>query len=665
MDIINISNQPDVEVVYNSGRIKFFTIPQMLEYFEEKEYDITEEELHNSIDELIDIGYLENHLLDSEDRILKAKDNLTWPDFNDIDHQLKKEILLLMVENPKALFILQKTQSGKTKICANMIKSASENKNIKNVTLFISLNDKALISQSSDGIQNVCDSNKVKIFVLSSDSKIEFETIKIYIDAWAMDITGDYKMPVIIALANQVQSKKLLALIEHIDNRVIEFNYPLRIQPIIDEADSTYPIFRNTSIRKRDGSFYTFADYINSPTCKKSLHEIAFVTATEGEILDEAFPECANAHMHYIEMDENDKRNYRSMNSPDTKIKIVKHPVKMSNNIYAMGIIKQNLEYFKSDIPGTTEKRKVIVRSNIRRCDQVKIAKSLNDYGFVTMVFNMNGIILYQPGKAPIKYKIKRRRCSDILYFIYKYNKLENTPLFIIGNKKVDRGIGFHAIPRIMDPEAPYIEYDGERIAIDGIDGLIFSDMILGHVTDPYDATQKAGRLSGIIAQCPNYHGLTYWTDESTERKIKNHLIMVDSLKDMYGCSAIQAVTHAKENIPKEVNENDKYTRDISPPFTTQTENEIFAKEHGAKRATKYARDENGFAKCSTETNCVQTLENIIKLAETGNKGSNMPQPLKNLKVGEYMCRRYVCYEDITDVTTERYLTIWVRRDIE
>jgi len=665
MDTANLYNQTDVEVVYNSGRIKFYTTDQIYEHFEEKEYDITEEEIINTIDDLLDIGYLETHVLNDEIRILKSKDNLTWPDFQHFDNQKKVEILLLMVENPKASFILQKTQSGKTKICANLIKLASENKNIKNVTLFISLNDKALISQSSDGIQNVCDSNKVKIFVLSSDSKIEFETIKIYIDAWAMDITGDYKMPVIIALANQLQSKKLLALIEHIDNRVIEFNSPLRIQPIIDEADSTYPIFRKTSIRKRDGSIYTFADYINSPTCKKSLHEIAFVTATEGEILDEAFPECANAHMHYIEMDENDKRNYRSMNSPDTKIKIVKHPVKMSNNMYASNIVKENLEYFKSDIPGTTEKRKVIVRSNIRRNDQVKLAKSLNDYGFASMVFNMDGIILYQQEKAPIKYKIKHRRCSDMLYFIYKHNKLENTPLFIIGNRKVDRGIGFHAIPRIINPETPYIEYDGERIAIDGIDGLIFSDMILGRVSDPYDATQKAGRLSGIIAQCPNYHGLTYWTDESTERKIKNHLIMIDSLKDMYGCSAIQAVTHAKEKIEKEVNENDKYTRDISPPFTTQAENEIFAKEYGAKRATKYARDENGFAKCSTEINCVQTLENIEKLAETGNKGSNMPQPLKNLKVGEYMCRRYVCYEDITDVTTERYLTIWVRRDIE
>ncbi len=99
--------------------------------------------------------------------------------------------------------------------------------------------------------------------------------------------------------------------------------------------------------------------------------------------------------------------------------------------------------------------------------------------------------------------------------------------------------------------------------------------------------------------------------------------------------------------------------------FTTYDENEIFAKKIGAKRNTTYDTNEQGFKMCSSSTKKVHTTNELITFFHKATDGSNMDKKLSDVKLNEYAYRRYVCYDDITDISTEKYMTIWFKRILE
>ena len=99
--------------------------------------------------------------------------------------------------------------------------------------------------------------------------------------------------------------------------------------------------------------------------------------------------------------------------------------------------------------------------------------------------------------------------------------------------------------------------------------------------------------------------------------------------------------------------------------FDTQAENEAFAKKFGQTRTSRYAVNEDGFKMCTITTLKVQSLDDIINIATNSKEGSNMNKGLSSLKVGEYAHRRYVCYRNTDDPTTECFVTIWVKRLLE
>jgi hypothetical protein len=96
--------------------------------------------------------------------------------------------------------------------------------------------------------------------------------------------------------------------------------------------------------------------------------------------------------------------------------------------------------------------------------------------------------------------------------------------------------------------------------------------------------------------------------------------------------------------------------------FVTQAENESYAKELGAKRISKYDTDDNGYKMCSTTSRRVHTLEEILKFTTNAKLGSNLDKKLSELQIGEYAYRRYVCYRDVSDISSECFVTIWVKR---
>ena len=181
------------------------------------EYDV--EVVLNALDELETIALVERNVNLCDDTVsFGARHGLKWSEFHQIDDPLKKTILLMLVENPKTFFVLQNTQSGKMRICALEINKWAEHTDIKTVAFFITQNDRTLTDQSVDGLSKICEN--CELFTLSSNSKQSFEEIKRAIDAYAADTEGDYKMPVIAALANDTQNKKILKLMSHILRKV-------------------------------------------------------------------------------------------------------------------------------------------------------------------------------------------------------------------------------------------------------------------------------------------------------------------------------------------------------------------------------------------------------------------------------------------------------------
>jgi hypothetical protein len=258
----------------------------------------------------------------------------------------------------------------------------------------------------------------------------------------------------------------------------------------------------------------------------EALHRIGFVSATEGDLLDEDYPECANAYLYPVDPEYANNPNYRAAHHPESEFRVEKMPVKMSNNVYAEKLIQENLEYFTSPVEGTNYFRKIIINSNAKATDMTSMARFANSVGMNAMVFNMYGVKTYIPGAPVQTFRIKGKRFSNLLFEIYKTLNLENKPLIIIGRRKVDRGLGFHNAPP------------------DGSEGLIWTDIILGRIEDTNTAVQKAGRLAGIIGHCPQYYRkCTYWTDERTQRDILRHNTKVDEANKETGCTALQAVT--------------------------------------------------------------------------------------------------------------------------
>ena len=373
------------------------------------------------------------------------------------------------------------------------------------------------------------------IFLLSSNSGDNIASITNKIDSYA--VFGG-KMPVIVALNNTKQIDKIITLMKHIRNRMLNGCSTLRYGIVFDEADKIYP-----PVRER------FSDYLVKDN--SVLHRLGFVTATEGDLMDEEYPECSNAFMHPVPLGNPD---YRAIHTQDAIIKHVVHRSGVGNDAYAEAIITdpKNKSYFSNQIElknGSMGFRKVIVNGGAKCTSMEAFALRRIAEGSYAITVNLRGVVVYRQGYEKKKYSAKGVRFSQLLFKIYKELGLHDKPLFIIGRRKVDRGLGFHYTPR------------------DGSEGLVWTDMILGRVDDKSTAIQKAGRLAGVVVHCPQYSGsLTWWTDEKTASIVCRHNEVVDSANSKKGCSALQALVRADVEVPK------------TPPV--ETNNDILISEY-------------------------------------------------------------------------------------
>lgn len=619
-------------------------IDQLCEEFMDEDM-IDEYHVRLHLDELVEIGTLVRGYHE-DDIMYSACIGVNWSDIHMIDNKYKKTILLLLIKNPTTFFVLQQAQSGKMKICASEMKQWSLNPTIKPVAIFITQNDRTLADQSADGIRSICGALNTELFVLSSSSKTSLSDVTRYIDAYE-NPTRNYKMPVIVVLANPNQHKKVMEVLDHILTVVRDHNSVLRYGLIFDEADDTYPKLRNVSVRLSNGNNVSYLTYINEEV---ALHRLGFVTATEGSLLDEDYPECANAYLYPVEIDETQRANFRGFHSEDTIIKIARHPRAMSNNAYAEAILDSEVEYFKTPILDRNNQqyfRKIIINSDMRIAGMRLLAAKCNHDGMHALVFNQSGVTLYHADRWTKRFKVKGQRFSERLYYIYKTERLNDRPMVIIGRRKVDRGLGFHGIPRLTEGIESVLDGVNGRINIDGIDGLVWTDMILGHIDNPASAVQKAGRLQGVIAQCPQFTTITFWTDQSTSDIVTYRCNTTDNVNLERGCSMIQAMSHAKQRHPAPVRNHDVSYRNFRIYRDQETARRACALLKYRFRAAQLV-NADGFIETSlTSTKRVYGILDAI---------TNAPYRSASGVQTHRTC--IPCYTNIADNTTLRFLII-------
>jgi len=550
----------------------------------DKDDFIDEECFEKKLMELVEFGYIRADPLD-DITVYQQNNGLKWADFVNIDDPIKKSILLELVDNPTTFFVLQNTQKGKMRISSLEIKSWGQDKTKRVVTFIIVDNDKTLSDQSVDGIKKIFAEQNVKIYELSSNSKIKSEDIEIYIDAYSSN--PERAMPVIVLLSNQKQCEKMLKLIHYIDKKVSSDNSLLRYGVIWDEADKTYKQLRDKPF-VIDGISMSCKRFMAEKT--EALYRLGFVTATDGDLLlDEDYPECANAYLYPVVIPPEDEEHYRALHHNESIIHKIPFTSKHTSNLYAEQIFETYTEHFMTPInlpTGKTYNRKIIVHSNAKREDMNQFAKMCNEKGMHALIFNGErglSIQIYKVGQPMRINKLKGKRLNDVIFYNYKKLNLNDRPLVIIGRRKVDRGLGFHYCPRNNDET----EIDGDLgiLTTKNKDGIVFTDIILGFIENKDTAVQKAGRLAGIIGNSPQYPGNThYWLDERTEQMIRRHNIIVDKSNNNSGCSVLQAVTRAQNSTQHYNNNNDitHHTIDTDKKhkeFVKQEDAILFGKE--------------------------------------------------------------------------------------
>jgi len=515
------------------------------------------------ITELCDSGFVE--LLQCSDDIFvyKARTGLKWSDVVLLLDPIKRKIMLQLVQNPKTFFVLHNTQKGKLRIIGKEIASWGLLPEKKVVSYLVVANDRTLSEQSVNGLFSCFplkddhesrenhDKYNVRIFELSSNNKTSLNEILQYIDAYASP-WSDNAPPLIIVLANPKQMEKLIHILHHITHHRCP---NLCAGGGWDEADATYPQYREKAFQIKRESV-NFISLLNHPS--ERIIRNGFVTATEGNLLDEDYEECANAHHFQSEIDPVDQENYMSFHHPESKKHIISVGSRESNNAIATRILNENWDtHFNQPMQlqdGSVYHHKIIINADTKAEEMAKFARSFMNRAHV-ITFNMFGVKLYntdnQNGKL---YSVRKQNLNKLLFYIYKMNHLESKPMIIIGRRKVDRGLGFHYAPRVNGPLTLIHNGLDGTLNTDGREGLIWTDMCMGNRIEHIPTSvQKAGRGAGIIRQCPQYPGeFHFWVEDETARNIEHHYHKVDAVNSLSGSNSMsQAMIRASESIPR------------------------------------------------------------------------------------------------------------------
>ena len=456
-------------------------------------------------------------------------------------NQLQKTILGCLKLN-KSIFnsIILYCQFDKSNqqgiFIVNAIKNAVNGANTKYLPVIFVIGDNLsnLMDQTIDGFHKLLcrelnlDGDKYDgLMCLKGDEKIKQGDIENYIDSYYLSYMEEAPIkllpPIILALNNKIQIKKVIdihnkKIVERIKRNA---NCPLRSAFVFDEFDKVYRVLRPT----------IKSILVDEPI---GVFSVLGVTGSEDGICEE-FPEWASSNLVRIEIDAEKEKNHRGIHHPDAVIHRYKQTTSQSNNIYALNVIKNNKDAFmnKRTNPknGKQYFSKVIILADTKISSHKTLANQLKEMGFHIILQNENNLkVMRNSESSKVKravgeiedyiskpWSIRKKVVRNELFKIFNQYNLWDAPVALIGNRKLDRGLGYHNAPPCGGP------------------GLIWDHEIMGLITGDASRVQKVSRLHGVIGQCDDYpNELHFWIDERTELTVRNENGIIKSLHENY-----------------------------------------------------------------------------------------------------------------------------------
>jgi len=203
-----------------------------------------------------------------------------------------------------------------------------------------------------------------------------------------------------------------------------------------------------------------------------------------------------------------------------------------------------------------------------------------------------------------------------------------------------------------------YTKVTDFNVQIQGLPGRMTgywrSDIEGGHKTGPHRTSIKAINEYEKMYIDPFGYNVSYQT-----AGFRKHKGQVSTKSTLFSPKHIANL----ESTPFPIISNNEFARGYEI-FSSQAENEEYAAATTGSeiRESNYHVNPDGFKMCSTTSLKVHSLEEVLKFTTTANEGSNLNKKLSDLMIGDYAHRRYVCYENINDISTEKFVTIWVKR---
>lgn len=497
---------------------------------------LTIEELMDEINNLIESGNIMVSLDENQDQCVRIDSH------GKTIEQIKRESLSLnplakaiysfLLDSNNVLWTIalgaQKTKTAQMIRGVEELIKAARSSPQRTVPFLFSLNNLDLTDQSV--IRFITSLQDVDIYVFASRTmdttedpllkgkKIVYnpniDHVKLAIDVY---IQYGGKMPIIISLANKKQATKCASILEYILTKRHDLGVNCGYVLYFDEADQIYELLRPILLK-----------YIVDPTNNRpnpANHGTFWVSATMDTDTAMNFDEVLKAYQYAVYIDPSVELNYRNIDvQPDAVIPDVylHQGRKETNNDFATRVIMEHLPSFTQKVTGkngVSYYRRTIILADRENDKQRALAYKLSlTNGFASIIYNQTGFPIYWRNSdnsvSTITIKRKdfpkalRTKCiNEKIKWIYDSNpQLQNSPLFIIGNKMIDRGLSFHYAPRGEDGTA-----------------WLLTDIIMGHYTklEFRRAAQAVARLWGVIAHRPEYCGtITHWLDARTRELV-------------------------------------------------------------------------------------------------------------------------------------------------
>jgi hypothetical protein len=497
--------------------------------------ELLREELDVEIDNLVNAGILIESQNQDSDYCVRI--NSHGKSLEQIKRQelslnpLAKCIFYFLIENINVLWTIslgaQKTKTNQMIRCIQEVIKTEIDSLTKTIPFLFSLNSLDLTDQSTIRFINTLDN--VKIFVFASrkmdinndielkDKEIVYnphiDHVKLAIDIY---ITSGGKLPLFISLPNNTQVKKVLSVLDYIISKK-NANALCGYSLYFDEADAIYPNIRDCILKY----IVDIVTYRPNPF----NYGTYWVSATIDTDNTMNFEEVLKAYQYVVYIDPTIEVNYRNIDiQPDAIIpnKFLHQETKESNNDFIKRVVMEHLSHFKEKVKarnGDTYYRRVIVLADRENENQKSLARLLaKENGISSIIYNQTGFPIYwrTADNTVVTKLIKRKdfpkhmrtKCiNEKIKWIYDTTtEIQNSPLFVIGNKMIDRGLSFHYAPRIAKESA-----------------WLLTDIIMGYYsqTEYRRAAQAVARLWGIIAHRPEYCGsITHWLDARTREMV-------------------------------------------------------------------------------------------------------------------------------------------------